>query len=556
MRKLYVHYEELGDGGCAAKPPWTTRVALDGNSTLGQVLLRFAELFRQRHGTDVDLDTLQVYAERNEIRRRITQKQLQKSALDDIEQSFDLVLVQRVTPVKPIATQELRESEPRDPDATKAASLAPDDRGVPLQTRNQAAANPMLNVLRLAQAQMQQHKYRAARELYESLVLPGDPLNQDALLAMGDIHAANGRYEIAVKSWYSRCWQQRHNPIESSSSAQKLLASALKIAQCQLQCAQHQSLLETIAQLQTFLRQHEKEIPDLAAVETQMNILKAKALYATKEFAAQEASISLLVQLLPDLQAPNVNLDALLQYSRIAHDRDKKEEALHMVLRVLTGRSTDKSVKEQLVDMLTEDEQGMERLRRALPFTNTSCAPAYAFLATILKDFGALEASVACFQHAVDAQPMSTSYALNLAHVLEISGEDKRAFDVLLTFFRRNPQLSVDEMVYAGEIAAVLDGDANGWESPRDKEDREKIDPEWRVEWTVNGKESQYARVYRHDVLFGSQTSRSAQSSRTALTDQELDLLACFFTAIKVRYHHESSSYLLVSDPRLLDFVS
>lgn len=530
MRKMYVHYEELGGSSCAPKALWTTRVALDGTDSsapLSHVLLRFAELFRQRHGTDVDLDALELYAESNEIRRRITRKQLQKSVLDAFEQPFDLVLVQRDVPVKP---KELGESKHRDSDAAQTASSP-----VQAPVARKQAAHPLLDVLRVAQKKMQQHRYRAARELYESLVLPVAPLHPDALLAVGDIHAANGRWEIAVNSWYSRCWRQRENPISSSGIADKLLVSALKIAQCQLQCAQNQSALETIKQMQTFLHQHETSVADIAAVRTQMTILKARALYATEDFAAHETAISLLVQLLPDLQASNVNLDALLQYARIAHDRGKKEEALHMVLRVLTGKSTDKSVKQQLVDMLTEDDQGMERLRRAVPFANASCAPAYAFLATLLKDFGAMDASVACFQHAVDAQPFSASYALNLAHGLEIRGQDTRAYHELLAFFRRNPHLSVDEKVSAGEVAAALD-DANGWESSDDKDHEERDSSEWRLEWIVDEKDCQYAQVYRRNALFGYQINLSAQSSRpTALKDQELDLLACFFTVVKVR---------------------
>lgn len=52
--------------------------------------------------------------------------------------------------------------------------------------------------------------------------------------------------------------------------------------------------------------------------------MKAQALYGTKKPDEQEKAISLIMHLLPDLQAPMLNLDALLLYAKIAHDRGRR----------------------------------------------------------------------------------------------------------------------------------------------------------------------------------------------------------------------------------------
>ncbi|RLN61331.1 hypothetical protein BBP00_00005462 [Phytophthora kernoviae] len=223
--------------------------------------------------------------------------------------------------------------------------------------------------------------------------------------------------------------------------------------------------VEVLDELQTFLRVNSGASPgntgskskpfsldakERLSMEAQMDVLKAQALYDTKIPDNQEKAILLIMHLLPDLQAPVLNLDALLLYARIADDRGEKSEALSMALRVLVGKSNDRSVKKTLV-LLLKDPGSMERLQRAVPPTSPSAGAAYAYIATILKDFGAIEKSIMCFHQAQLSAPHSASYALNHAHALEVSTRYGEAYDVLASFFRQNRVLSVGSILEAVE---------------------------------------------------------------------------------------------------------
>ncbi|KAF4319574.1 hypothetical protein JM18_005775 [Phytophthora kernoviae] len=234
---------------------------------------------------------------------------------------------------------------------------------------------------------------------------------------------------------------------------------------CYIEMQKYQQAVEVLDELQTFLRVNSGASPGNAgskskpffldakerlSMEAQMDVLKAQALYDTKTSDNQEKAISLIMHLLPDLQAPVLNLDALLLYARMADDRGEKSEALSMALRVLVGKSNDRSVKKTLV-LLLKDPGSMERLQRAVPPTSPSAGAAYAYIATILKDFGAIEKSIMCFHQAQLSAPHSASYALSHAHALEVSTRYGEAYDVLASFFRQNRVLSVGSILEAVE---------------------------------------------------------------------------------------------------------
>jgi len=64
---------------------------------------------------------------------------------------------------------------------------------------------------------------------------------------------------------------------------------------------------------------------------------------------------------------------------------------------------------------------GVATLRSQLPFDAKS-ASALAFIATVVKDYSKLDASIALYEKATRLVPSSSSYALNHAHTLEVLG--------------------------------------------------------------------------------------------------------------------------------------
>ncbi|RLN15187.1 hypothetical protein BBJ28_00009020 [Nothophytophthora sp. Chile5] len=470
---------------------------------------------------------------------------------------------------------------------------------------NEGGRDPKLrSVLELAAAQMKQQKFRAARELHRTLVLPAEATNPEALLALGDILLANGRHAEAAKSYFLKCWRLHGcpspppaassdatikikaealaltAPAASKAYARLAFTSALRLAGCYLETRKFHTAVEILDELQVFLRvnsgtaggainggatvKNRAFFPDAKErtwMETQMDVLKARALYDTKNPDDQEKAISLVMHLLPDLQAPAVNLDALLLYAKIAHDRGKKSEALSMALRVLVGKSNDRAVKKALVALL-KGPGAMERLQQAVPARSPSSGAAYAFIATILKDFGAMEKSLVCFRMAQLSDPHSASYALNHAHALEVSLRYAEAYDVLALFLSGNSMLSVGgggngaAQLSAGSFAEILER-TGGWDGKNEdistpQEEMEKAEEDrksamWPVEWVV-ALEGNYAKVTPPPseldgglaslavAPFGHRTAVANKKAAPVVSEVELDLLACFFTIVKILF--------------------
>ncbi|KAG1688505.1 hypothetical protein DVH05_003596 [Phytophthora capsici] len=412
--------------------------------------------------------------------------------------------------------------------------------------------------LELADRYMSQRKFQAAREIYRQVVI-SDPWNAEALVSLGDILMANGRHQEAMEKCFIKCWET-HKGKECGCKAHARLTftSALRMAECYLELQEFPQAVAILEELQTFLRRNGgatggevkskgffTDGAERVRIEEQMDVLKAQALYESKTFDNQEKAISLLMHLLPDLTASELNLEALLLYARIAHDRGKKDEALSMGLRVLVGRSNDRVVKKTIVTFLKEPGS-MHRLQQAIPPNSPSAGAAYAFIATILKDFGAVEKSILCFQQAQHSDPRSPSYALNHAHVLEVCCRYDEAYDVLASFFRENKTLSVGKggvELDAGSFVGLLD-EIGAWKYRNEDVSPDKLQmtyhlSDWHVEWV--SEKGGYAKV--SESVSGSGGDRVARLSfdaskgpQSALSDAELDLMACYFTIAKILF--------------------
>uniref|UniRef100_K3WA58 Uncharacterized protein n=1 Tax=Globisporangium ultimum (strain ATCC 200006 / CBS 805.95 / DAOM BR144) TaxID=431595 RepID=K3WA58_GLOUD len=585
--KLYVHYEGAATNGAAAEPSWTKRVTLTPSlTTLDDVLRVFCAAHAKKFPLQpaLTLGTVDVLTERNHAvtarirlqndrnaQRWIAAVLLGEQGGEDRECDFELVVVRKCGSSMDDAQAHTQAPVQGARSAAKLSlSTGEQNHTNVAKDESRERSSQLRAFLDLGATQMQQRKYRSAKQLYETLVLPTEPRNTEALVAMGDIHAVNHRFKEAVTDWYTKCWQAHSKrPCKDKRTATLTFACGLKIVDCEIRRKRYGPALDMIERLQTFLRHESKccgafAISTSAAastlsstekedMEAQMDVRKAQALYEMHAAAPelQETAIALLTHLLPDLQAPEVNLDALLLYARIAHDRGKKSEALSMVLRVVVGRPNDKAVKKQLVTFL-KGTKGIQRLQQVLPPDTKSSAAAYAFIGTILKEFGTIESSVACYEQTLRGNPSCASYALNHAHVLEVNNRYENAYKVLTSFFRQNGSLSVaNGVLTAGAFLKALEID--GWESRNDTisgpmAPNTHEDEQWRIEW-VSKSLPGYAKVYLNGNLHQELTkTRDCQSS---LSEDELDLLACFFTMVKILFLNGRVSVL----PRLISLL-
>ncbi|KAJ0411310.1 hypothetical protein ATCC90586_005719 [Pythium insidiosum] len=403
--KLYVHYEEPATS-------WTKRLTVDADkTTLGAVLDQFAAAFelKFRRPWAPERRVMSELNQNSATRRVITAERYalplrQLGFAASCADSRDASLTTNESNSAPCALEVVvvgtssRATARVSPAVTKKSSPSESSDG-----RSETSAN-LVTPLELAAAQAKAHNFRAAREIYETLVLQVDSTHAEALLALAQIYIMIDRHDVAVNKYLKPCWNAHHDHPKDKTTARIAFTSGLKLAESQIKRRRLRAALKMLDELQHFLRQQSKcrgffsDTQEREQMEAQMDILRAHALYDLKTPVEQETAISLLIHLLPDLQDPNVNLDALQLYARVAQERGKENDALSMLLRVLVGKSNDKSVKKQLVTLL-RGKHGVERLLFAVPATTPSAAAAYAFVATILKDHSLRPALVTGVKH-------------------------------------------------------------------------------------------------------------------------------------------------------------
>jgi tetratricopeptide (TPR) repeat protein len=103
-----------------------------------------------------------------------------------------------------------------------------------------------------------------------------------------------------------------------------------------------------------------------------------------------QSSAGLLEQMIKNNED---HVDALFLYSKLSTLCSKHDNALSLLLRCVVKRQDDKEIKANLAHAIAR-EGGMALLAEQLPLT-ASGAPAYAFIATILKDVGYIELATA-----------------------------------------------------------------------------------------------------------------------------------------------------------------
>lgn len=535
--KLYVHFEDVNT-------KWTKRLTLaPTETTLHVALEQFCALFAAKFARPLALEKLQLQTEtnQNECTRRLitadkydqTLQQLgihpkDNSASDKATCDVELVITPR--PTKP-STPSTHAKTTGNAAITNKKPTAHHS----LSSSVSAMDVQLRSVLDLALSHLKARRHRAARETYETLILSIDPRHPEALLGLGEIYFSIGKFAVAAAKYFGVSWRTHHREPQNKAYALMAFTSALKLAECHLKTRKYHDALSTLDELQQFLRKHSKyrsffsDVIDKERMEAQMDYLRACALYELNLPAEQETAISLLMHLLPDLQDPRVNLDALQLYARIAQDRGRANEALSMLLRVLVGKSTDYSVRKQLVSLLS-GKNGIERLLYSVPTTTPSAAAAYAFTATILKDFSALEASAKCFEHAQALASANAAYALNRAHVLEVSNQYRPAYESLVAFFRASKDLKVLDALSVGVFVNELEADP--WGVTQD-EVQASLDS-WSLVWQTSNGEG-YAAIHRDGAIHQPPYSVKTLPSRQ-MTEQELDLLACCFTIVKILF--------------------
>lgn len=495
--KLYVHLAS-GAAVAEAEAEFTAVVNIGPAGTLDDVARTFVE----------------------RLRRKQQQQQQQHSATD----GFELVEEDSLT------------APPLGPPTAKASAVLRDKQDVFARPKQQqkkpqhssssaAATTTTASDVETALKLIAEGRLRAARDALKA-VLAADPRNPDALLHLGNILRNAGKYAEAeallrtgVDAFPERadfrvCLGDTLDQSGDHSAAAESHAVAAALIQRALsesgrsEDGGHQLLEATLAKLGMAL------------------------LHAGDDKKAMGCFSSVLAR-------DRSHVPSLLGYAAVLARRSKAAaggddpeltaEALQVRLHVLVGNQKLQAAREGVAESLLAPS-GVDALKKLLhgPASGDNAA-AYAFVATVAKESGAFEQSLALYDIAMAQQPQSASYALNASHVCEALGWIGQAMSTLLRFFDANPALSVCG-VSCKQVSDIMKPlAAHG------------IDPQSRP-------------TAPDTTLAPGKASRSEQpqpQSAGPFTESELDLIAAFFALAKLLF---VTGYLQFLQP-LIDLI-
>ncbi|KDO32857.1 hypothetical protein SPRG_02550 [Saprolegnia parasitica CBS 223.65] len=360
-------------------------------------------------------------------------------------------------------------------------------RPAPQQTAaSLAAVGPLLA---LATKHRDRGEWRSAKALWETILRELDP---------HQCEAAHGLVRIYMQSSAWASAKAVAAPVLATTAAttsSSYISLCLDVAECELHLQALAPALQRLAALR---------VSD-ADVGARIERLEARLQYAS---GAIDAAIDTLRRRL--IASNETDLEAIALYSAIAHKRGRPVEAMQMILKVLTGRATDRAVQAQFAEFL-EAPHGFQHLAATLDPSSATTAPAFAYLATIAKDHSAMNGCLACFAQAVTLAPAHASYALNYLHALEVVVDHAAAYDVARAFCLRNPTVTTGGLA-CRDVAAALEAFPT-LDSGRGSDGAELC-------WTSDG----FVNMQRDGV------------AQQLLPEDDWDLLALFFAVVKILF--------------------
>ncbi|KAL6069372.1 Tetratricopeptide repeat [Balamuthia mandrillaris] len=235
----------------------------------------------------------------------------------------------------------------------------------------------------------------------------------------------------------------------------------------------------------------------------------SKCLFANGQ---QQSAAQILMEMLKENED---NDAALTEYGKVLVAAGKPVDALHVFLRVLVHLPNDKTVRAELGKLAKKE--GAEML--LLEVGQVKSATAFAFLASIIKEHGAVEESVELYKAAHDLEPSSPTFALNLVHVLEVCNRYDDAYLLIKDFLRRNKDLTLvsddSHQLSCEQVLNVLEGvdsitDYFDQQKKKGKQEKEKEGKAEQQKKEEKGKEKESeANSIRGDREFHKTTIRN-----------------------------------------------
>jgi tetratricopeptide (TPR) repeat protein len=305
-------------------------------------------------------------------------------------------------------------------------------------------------LLRGAEQQVAAKQYRRARLAYEN-ALGISPACRPALAGLAGIAARNDQHGVVVDVLLGSRLPAARRPADlgdlstfgwadGSETLLELLGDAL------FGLGQLRSALRAYDEaVQVSLKARRPGETEAAANKRQdpRKIKMADVLYAGGQIGS---AITVIQDVLS--RGENDHPRALAAYARAAADQDKRQAAIEITMKALVLRTDDKKIRAQL-SQLVRGADNVALLLSIFAHAATGSeaadgtASALAFLATVVKDYGCVDECVTIYERATALAPGSASYALNLMHAYELRLDYGKCLAHALTFAENNSGVCV-----------------------------------------------------------------------------------------------------------------
>ena len=266
------------------------------------------------------------------------------------------------------------------------------------------SSNELVGFTRDIEIHMSDKAYRVARILCEKCLTAFPDESYVFYGALARIKLANKEYDAAIS-----------NALLAVSTATKAAVDAnvfnFTLAEALFnsvdRCDEADEILEKM-----LFRKFSSFLPKKFTMD--VRVLRAECLFNLNQ---HEAAANLVNEHM-HWDGAEDHMPTLIAYTRFAMTYNKVEEPVRAMLKAIVIDQNNGSCRKMLADLLSS-EAGYVELMRQVPPTPASAA-AYAFLATAVKECSAMIPCIKLLGEALSLRPQSASFALNLAHALEI----------------------------------------------------------------------------------------------------------------------------------------
>jgi tetratricopeptide (TPR) repeat protein len=252
--------------------------------------------------------------------------------------------------------------------------------------------------LKLAASALATKKFNLALSIYRQ-VLDAAPKQRDALRGMIQVHEYHQRWQACLDTYNLLLV-----PKDSSAAPSDFVGLARV-------CVKLKRPAEAAGSLEK-ARQHlaGKQCDASLLAELQALFIKTLLLKGDKEEA--------LSMVIASLQKDENSIALLMIYAELCTMREQLGEAVKVYLRCLVIDSTNVTVRRALSQAIQRPNGVAIAMQELSDAANSG--PALAFMATLVKDYSAIEQSLGLYKRAVAVCPNSPSYSLNLIHTYEL----------------------------------------------------------------------------------------------------------------------------------------